>query len=67
METKKVVLAWIQPGRFNQLESKGYGCYHDSQRGTALEVGEGKPHLSLETPPIHQSSPLSGILTEMGK
>lgn len=65
MKTKKVVLGWIQLGRFNELESRDYECIpfpsekRPWRQETHLAILE--PHASIN--PVHLLRPL----TMMGK
>lgn len=64
METRKVVLGWIQLGRFDQLVNKGCGCipFPSEEQLRKWERG-----VATFVSPIHQASALSGTLTVMGK
>lgn len=63
MKTKKVILGWIQLGRFNELERT------EAPVRNCLGDGRGVATLTyFEAPPIHQPSAPSGApLTVMGK
>lgn len=47
VETKQVVLGWIQRGRFNQLENKGYYGWITFPSEEQLWGWEREAHISL--------------------